>query len=50
MVKNLSAMRETEVRSLSWEDSPWRKERLSTPIFLSGESHGLRRSLAGYSP
>ena len=30
---------------------PWRRERLpiSTPVFLSGEFHGLR-SLVGYSP
>ena len=44
MVKNLPAMRETQVQSLGWEDSP-------------GEGHGnplqyscLERSLAGYSP
>ena len=28
---------------------PWRRERLSTPVFLPGESHG-RSSLVGYSP
>ena len=28
---------------------PWRRERLPTPVFLPGESHG-QRSLAGYSP
>ena len=28
---------------------PWRRERLSTPVFWPGESHG-QRSLAGYSP
>ena len=28
---------------------PWRRKRLSTPVFLSGESHG-QRSLAGHSP
>ena len=28
---------------------PWRRERLLTPVFLPGESHGQRR-LAGYSP
>ena len=27
----------------------WRRERLPTPVFLPGESHG-QRSLAGYSP
>ena len=33
-------MRETWVRSLGWED-PWRRERLSTPVFWPGEFHGL---------
>ena len=28
---------------------PWRREWQPTPVFLPGESHGLR-SLAGYSP
>ena len=28
---------------------PWRREWLSTPVFLPGKSHG-QRSLAGYSP
>ena len=28
---------------------PWRKEWQSTPVFLSGKSHG-QRSLVGYSP
>ena len=28
---------------------PWRRERLSTPVFLPGKFHG-QRSLAGYSP
>ena len=28
---------------------PWRREWLSTPVFLPGESHG-QRSLAGNSP
>ena len=36
------------VRSLGWED-PWRREWLTTPIFLPGESHG-QRSLKGYHP
>ena len=48
MVKNLSAMQETWVWSLSSEDS-WRREWRPTPVFLPGESHG-QRSLAGYSP
>ena len=46
-VKNLSAMLETRVQSLGWED-PWRREWQPTLVFLPGESHGLR-SLAGYS-
>ena len=28
---------------------PWRREWLSSPVFLPGESHG-QRSLVGYSP
>jgi len=47
-VKNLPATWETWVRSLGWED-PWRRERLTTPVFCPGEFHG-QRSLAGYSP
>ena len=43
LVKNLSAMQETRVRSLGWED-PWRRERLPTPVFWPGEFHEL------YSP
>ena len=39
LVKNLPAMQETWVWSLGWED-PWR-ERLPTPVFWPGESHGL---------
>ena len=39
-VKNLPAMQETWVQSLDWED-PWRRERLPTPVFWSGEFHGL---------
>ena len=41
-------MQETQVPSLGQEDA-WRREWLLTPVFLPGESHGLR-SLAGYSP
>ena len=47
IVKNLPAMWETRVPSLSPED-PWRREWLHTPVFLPGESHG-QRSLVGYS-
>ena len=43
LVKNLPAMRETWVQSQGWED-PWRRERLSAPVFWPGEFHGL------YSP
>ena len=40
LVKNVPTTRETRVRSLN----PWRRERLPTPVFWSGEFHGL------YSP
>ena len=40
-------MQETQVRFLSWEDSPG--EESATPVFLPGKSHG-QRSLVGYSP
>ena len=43
LVKNPPAMQETWVWSLGWED-PWRRERLPTPKFWSGEFHRL------YSP
>ena len=43
MVKKLSAMQETWVRSLGWEDL-LEKEKLPTPVFWPGEFHGL------YSP
>ena len=35
LLKNLSAMRETWVWSLGWED-PWRRERLPNPVFWPG--------------
>ena len=47
-VKNLPEVQETWVRFLGWED-PLEREWLPTPVFLPGESHGLR-SLADYSP
>ena len=48
LVKNPSIVWETWVRS--WVGKiPWRRERLPTPVFLPGESHG-QRSLVGYSP
>ena len=40
LVKNLPAMPETWVLSQGWED-PLEKERLPTPVFLSGEFHEL---------
>ena len=39
MVKNLPVVQETWVGKI-----PWRRERLPTPVFWSGEFHGL------YSP
>ena len=48
MVKNLTAMHETQVWSLVWDDT-WIREWLPAPVFLPGESH-RQRSLAGYSP
>ena len=46
MVDSLSAMWETRVQSLGWQDPL--EEVVVTPVFLPGESHG-QRSLAGYS-
>ena len=47
-LKNLPAMKETQVRSLGQEDAL--DKRMSThPVFLPGEFHG-QRSLVGYSP
>ena len=51
-VKNLPAMQETQVQSqvrFQVGKIRWRREWLTTPIFLPGEFHG-QRSLAGYSP
>ena len=48
MVKNLPAMQETQVQSLSRED-PLEKGMATNPVFLPGEFHG-QRSLAGYGP
>ena len=39
-IKNPLAMQEAWVQSLGWED-PLEKEMQPTPIFSSGESHGL---------
>ena len=46
-VKRLSAMLETRVRSLGWED-PLEKKWQPTPVLLPGKSHG-QRNLVGYS-
>ena len=46
MVKNLSAMQETQVRSLGWK-IPWRREWQPTPVFLPGKTYG-QKSLVGY--
>ena len=40
LVKYLPAMWEAWIWSLGW-DSPWRRERLPTPVFWSSEFHGL---------
>ena len=48
MVKNPLTRQETQVLSLGWEDL-LRRERLPTPVFLPGKSHG-ERSLVGCSP
>ena len=47
MVTNLSAVQETWVRFLGWED-PLEKA-MATPVFFPGEFYG-QRSLMGYSP
>ena len=48
MVKHLSTMQETQVRSLGRE-VPLEKEMAAHSRFLPGKSHGQRR-LVGYSP
>ena len=48
MVKNLPEMGRPSFNP--WiRKIPWRREWLPTPVFLPGESHGLR-NLAGYNP
>ena len=42
LIKNLPAMWETWLEPLGWED-PLEKEMVPTPIFWSGEFHGLYR-------
>ena len=48
MVKCLSAVRETQIQSLGWED-PLEKEMAIHSSILPGKSHG-QRSLEDYSP
>ena len=48
VVKNHPAVQGTWVQSLGGK-IPWRREWLSSPVFLPGESHG-QRSLEVYSP
>ena len=49
VVKNLPAMRETQIWSLGQEDhDPLRRKWLPTTVFLPGKPHG-QRNLAGYS-
>ena len=43
LVKNQPAVQETLVQFMGWND-PWRRERLPTPVFWTGEFLGL------YSP
>ena len=49
-VENLSAMQETRVQALGWED-PLEKQMATIcfPVFFPTEFHGQRRP-AGYSP
>ena len=48
-VKSLPTMQETRVQSLGREDPLEKAMAKPTPVFMPGESHGLR-SLVGYSP
>ena len=48
VVKNLPADAGDAVQPLG-QEIPWRRAWQTTPVFLTGESHG-QRSLAGYSP
>ena len=47
-VKHLPTMREMQVQAMGQED-PLKKDMESTPVLLTGKSHG-RRSMVGYSP
>ena len=46
LVKNPHAMQETWVQSLGWED-PLEKGKAPTPVFQSGEFHGLYSIIHG---
>ena len=46
LVKNLPAMRETWVQSLSWKMA-WRRERLPTPVFWPGKGKGYPLQYSG---
>ena len=46
MVNNLSAMQQTQIQSLGWED-PLKNGMATHPVFLPREFHG-QRSLVGY--
>ena len=48
MVKNLRAVRETQVQSLGWEDA-LEKGMVTHSSILPGEFHG-QKSLVGYCP
>jgi len=48
LVKNPSAMQETPIQFLGWED-PLEKGTAPTPVFWTGEFRG-QRNVAGYSP
>ena len=49
LVRNLPAMQDIQVWSLSGEDPPQKRKWQSTPGFLPGEFHG-QKSLKNYSP
>ena len=49
LVKNLPAMQETQVQTLSGEDPLEKEMATPIPVFFPGKSHE-QRSLTGYSP
>ena len=48
-VKRLSAMQETRVRSLGWEDPPWRRKWQPIPVLLPGKIPRLKEPGRLYS-